>query len=256
MGLREVTEAFEVIFDERSISATRKFIYSTMEDGKTATLPTIGEILKDPIPGLAEPDFTRTTCRRIVKRLVALDPGTVEYTCTYSNEPTDEAQFNGGTQAYQSLPQSQEFGGEYNLMDDPSSGWTWDEAGTEKVDVPISYAVATSTKKITRIMTYEQFAQFEPEAKRNLGCVNEAANIPGPGGIHCWLFTSYTTESYYNWKDELTYRAELVFQYRDPDGTDDDGWNKILKSDSTWGTPFDENNDKLYTEANFETLFS
>ena len=266
MGMTEQVDGYNVTFEERCITATRRFLDEPENEG-TDELPTIGQEFSDPIPGGVEDvDYSTLLCRRIEKKAFSTDKRIAEYICTYSNEPTDRSQFSNGSMSWNELPQSMEFAGEYNTMDQPAAGWTWDRSESETEDVPvivpIPYRIQTQTIKISRIVNEANYSSFIDIVQQTLGCVNDSSDSPpGQGGVGCWLFSSCTSEPFYGYDGTKRYKAELIFTYRNPDDQDEananrDGWQKVLRPEGYWGIPKDKNGDKIYKEANFDNLFT
>lgn len=274
MSAVELASGFRVKFNERGINATRVFITSSSNaEGSvaptfTATIPVIGENFVMPV-GVA--DFgelitsSKLFCRDIDIAVFADDSTKLQYTCTYSNEPTDSGQYEGGGAPSTdpvNLPLSLDYTSEFVLWNPPQdeqglsqSNWVWNGT-TNKIIEPIAFGVRTTAMKIQRVILGTDYVGQATKWIDYTGKVNsnESGQFTGEG---CWMFVGAQTENFNNYLDNPAFKAELTFVFRDVDGTNVDGWNKILTKSGGWNIPYNTvTQQKIYQSANFDDLLT
>ena len=263
MGLREIVDGYKVSRNERGISATRVFVNDPDDSEHTGTLPVIGDLFIDSLSSEVEESisYAHTFCRSIDKEAVDNDSRKQKYVCSYSNEPCDTSQFTGETDM-QNLPMSMEFSGEFSTITPDAAqlgDWLWLSDDTS-VTQAIPFRVQTINLKVTKIISGDKISSYTQKIQDNLGTVNTGdgvGGLPVPGGPGCWLFLTATSEPFFNHFDVQQHKFELIFSFRDPDATSEDGWNKLLRSDDgKWDIPMDWNDEKIYLSGHFEDLFN
>lgn len=276
IGMREVTAPFEIVQEERGLSCTRIFIYDPDDTvDYSVELPFIGDVWVPPFSPFFGNNIKSIgtldgfVCRR--RRLSYLGAHTKkeQFECTYTNEPVDQSQFGATGSGFiptnpAELPVSFEFAGEFNNINpatNTATNWKWLDNNTP-VQQPISYRVPTINMKVTRVVFDSYYGLFTTRVRETAGKVNQLINTgnnlePLFGlGEHNWLFISCNTEPFRDYDDIKKWRAELIFQFRDPDGSLTDGWNKILRiKDGLWEMPSKDGSTKLYEDADFNNLF-
>lgn len=263
MAYRELTEGFELNQDEKGITATRIFLWNVGEPSpsEAVQLPVIGEQLNLDLSNIGDVMPLNVYCRNRAFRFIAGDINTYQVVCTYSNEPIDGNAFadtGGVSQDPASIPQNVEYTGEYQVFEPPEdtslNKWQW-LGSTDSVDVPVYFRVRTSNIRYHRIIPQSSYAAFQSDSRFKIGTVNASEfEGYGPG---CLLYTGYSSEKYFNHEDKISWRVELTFSYRDPDGLNVDGWQKILRKTGKWDIP--ENKDTsefMYEVEDFNILFS
>jgi len=271
MGYRELTDGFKFTQNERGLSASRIFLYQTSPTGDNwnDTLPAIGDVLDMAFYGEGFGENLYTTnaiiCKNRTAKFVASDIRTVEWTCDYSNEPTDTAQYTTAGSAGQSetsaLPTNFDYSGETVLWNPPqdavglaASKWVWNGTN-DKIIEPIAFIVRSSTLKISGVVLDSDYVAAVDNVKDMIGKVNEASSTTFFKEVGCWMFTGFSTENFNNFVDRKAWKVELSFVYRDADGTKTEGWNKILKKDGTWGIPKNtDTNEYIYLKTSFDSL--
>jgi len=264
-GLREVTGSYVRTKTERGITATRVFVFDESDINHTASLPEVGDIFENPLTADEEP-MDGLICRSVEETAVNSDQRVIQFTVQYSNEPCDITQFipdeeNPMPDDATNLPISMEYSCEFvNIRPatEADSQWQWTDSGDSVLD-PISFRVTNLTMRVKRWISDTYYNIFMDNCRVMQGTVNIAEMPVGPaGGIGCWLFTNVTTEMFRNHKDQKIWQAELIFVYRDPDGTNVNGWNKILRNDGTWQVPKRKGispDQNMYNTTNFTWLF-
>ena len=278
MGYKELTSGFEVSMDERGITATQVFIYDPTDQESDSKLPKIGDSLEISsnlsIPGdlgAFPAETVYVTCRRIDFKLLSGHQLKYQWTLQYSNEPIDSVglEYSGNSQNtnFSNLPINYEYSGEYNLVTPKAEDEVW-EFLSDGVSVkqPLPIRVGTSTLRVNRIVSDGNYDAFQRYCQEILGCVNSGGSDGSPFSMNlgCWLFTGVSTEGYRDFQDSKKWRAELNFSFKDPDGEGEDGWQKILRTDSNlkWDVPYNtdpkviENNSRLYPYADFGPLLT
>ena len=269
MGLSEFAAGFEYTKTERGISCTRVFHYTPASGGPTgATLPKLGDSFTPPAAVASVLGLTTLStliCRSRSIRCLAGDSTRFEYKVTYSNEPVDTGVFSGtGTPPVNvnDLPKTVEFSGEYVTIEpSTSSGWKWSD--DKAVLQPLSFRVNESTLRIVRYVPDFKMQNFQIAIRSLVGKVNANDDPFGSrvgGKKRCWLFTGATAEMFYNGDDVKFWKAELEFIYRNPDYSNTEGWNKLLRFDGMWDVPLNPNpidpaQNKLYVDGDFSPLF-
>ena len=123
----------------------------------------------------------------------------------------------------------------------------------------ISKKVNSSTLRLTRyVQDGVDFENFLYAIRYMSGKLNHIDNPFGAavkGGRGCWLFASANTEMINNYACDKWWREEIEFMYRNPDTTDSEGWQKILRLDGVWDIPLDVNGLMLYEYGNMESLW-
>lgn len=274
-GLRELTSSFTMSRNERGQTAQRVFVYEQGDTTHTADLPDVGDEFDYPFDiNIGFNSEGGLLCRSVEVSAVNADQTVLQFTCNYSNEPCDRAQFtpnDGGDQPTSDpsdLPVTMEYAGEFVLVQPNSlndSQWLWKDNHEGVID-PICFKVNQVTMRLQRFVPNDAIDTFHINCRRSSGHVNKEFGdftLPGGGGKGCWLFGSATTEMFRNHNDEKMWRAELLFTYRDPDGLDVDGWNKILRRDGTWQIPvkkgtetYPTGGDPIYSYIDFQYLFN
>jgi hypothetical protein len=216
--------------------------------------------------------FAGLICREREWHCLAGDPRKVEWVITYSNEPVDTNIFDTDDSVYTppnilDVPMTLEYSGEcvnINPTNAPgSAGWTWEASGATVVQ-PIPKKVNSSSLKIGPIyIDQSHYYGFMWASRYLAGRLNDRDNpfnfdpAYGEGGKKgSWLFQSATTEMIRNYVSNKWWRVELDFLFRDPDGTGEEGWQKILRLDGVWDKPKDNLGNYLYTYGNFEALWN
>lgn len=248
---------------ERGVTAQRIFVYDPADTTHDEEVPDIGDVFLARLV-LDEETMTGLVCRSRSESCVNADKRIVQWTCNYSNEPCDMSAFQPDDELpsdLANLPMTLEYSGEFvNIRpaNDASTVWVWEDQPTVKVTDPISFKVVNITLRIKRWVKDINFNIFNENIRHCTSTVNNVAS-PFPimgGGIGCWLFSSATSEFYRDHNDAKIWQAELLFTYRDPDGTDANGWNKILRSDGDWAVPMKSSDSSyMYTQSTFGVLF-
>lgn len=272
-GLKVLASGFEYSDSERGITATVRYIYDQADTVGNETLPNIGDLYSTPswlvgggVPGF-RPEYLYLRCKQRTFTTFGdtIDKGV--WTCVYNNEPTDQYIYNNGpTTDPKLLPYSLEFSGEYVNIEPPTEGndWVW-RGNEEPVDSPLAFRVPNISLRIWRYLPENNMDSWSAVCKNRIGKVNAGGGeFPVGGGAGCWLFSSVTTEPFnYNLEvatgghAENWHRVDMIFLFRDPDGTDYDGWQKLLRpKDGVWDTPVSGPSlTKLYQYGNFLSLF-
>jgi len=274
-GVRELTEGFGYQSGERGISATRVYIWSN-GSSDNETIPNIGEAFAWPMTlptgifsnsSYEASSFSTLVVKTRDIKILNSDKNTLQFTVTYGNEIVDDAIYilQGVSPTcdtkIEDLPKTLEFGGEYTTID-PTDATDWVWTGGNAVSQPLSQKVNTTALKITRYIDYDYLNIFSTKVKEMSGCVNSIANCFGTaigGGIGCWLFNSVSTEEFANQYDKRYLKADLEFLYRDPDFSDSDGWQKVMRADTgVFDTPTSPTRtpNKLYKEVDLRNLFT
>jgi hypothetical protein len=212
--------------------------------------------------------MTGLICRSREETVINADKRIVQYVCRYTNDPCDVSQFiPPGNQPLpvdlSGLPYTLEYSSEFVNIKPTSTAstmWEWTDNSQPVLD-PISWRVINLTLRIKRYISDIAYNTFNYNCSQLEGKVNQWATFStlGFGGIGCWLFTSATTEMLRNHNDQVMWQGELIFVFRDPDRTNVDGWQKILRQDGTWQKPRlrgispDEN---MYSIGDFDYLFN
>lgn len=279
-GITEYAAGFEYSESERGITATSIYRFdpdSTVDNG--VVVPNPGDSLVFPAPFLASitqldmipPTGNNIICRSKTIRALAGHPNKFEWVCSFTNEPVDPNVFTFKVGTYgvpdiDKLPMTIEYSGEFTTINPTntpgSSGWKWNDLGTSVMQ-PLPFRVNSSTLRIIRYVADSEYQTFQSNVRALSGHVNYVDNPLGTGlagGIGCWLFVGCTTETFRNDTDDKWWRAELEFIYRNPDGTDLEGWNKVLRLDGKWDipimdVPLPSGQDSLYPEGDFDALF-
>jgi len=267
-GVRELTTGFNLIQDEKGITATRVYVYDTDDVDSNEDVPKIGDELYFPFGAVPvsyalPPQYEKIYCRRVEFGSLEGHPDKFSWTCTYSNEPVDDVAVYNSDETpvatpWEDLPINFEFGGEYTLITpkDDNTDWIWTDLTA--VEQPIPFRVGLSTLRVSRVVLDTNYPLFQTNCGKALGKVN----IGGPTGspfstnYGCWLFTGVNTEIYRDYNNNKKWRAELTFQFRDPDNLQIEGWNKLLKLSGVWDVPYNTVlSRKLYPMADFTGLF-
>ena len=263
-GLRELTSSFEVERTERGITATKVYVYQPGDD-HSADLPNVGDLFEYPINWIGGTvSATGLFCRSRKETIVNSDLNTVQFTCTYTNEPCDKTQFiplseDPQPSDFKNLPMTMEYSSEFvnvKPTDINSSLWKWKDNNTKVID-PIPFRVTNLTLRVKRWVPDEFYQIFMDNCLLMEGSVNlNPLPTPAIGGSGSWLFNSVNTEMYRNFDDNKMWQAELIFTYRDPDQTQVNGWNKILRRDGSWQIPVrTDTGDYMYQTNDFTYLF-
>lgn len=263
-GVRELTTSYSREFTERGITGQRVFLYDPSDTTHDEEVPDIGDVFVPQVV-LDEETLTGLVCRARTESCVNADKRIVQWTCNYTNEPFDPAQFQSTEEEplpsdLTNLPMNLEYSSEFvNIRpnDSTSTIWQWEDNSTPVSD-PITFKVTNVTLRIKRWVRDEYFKIFNDNVKSLTSTVNMGAD-PFPvigGGIGTWLFSSASTDFYRDYRDIKIWQAELIFTYRDPDGTNLNGWNKILRNDGTWQIPKNKNDGSyMYAQGDFNFLF-
>jgi hypothetical protein len=283
-GVTELTSGFEYTRTERGLVATQIFQFDnadTVDHG--IEIPVPGEAFIVPAQLVTEPGPTISPCgwpisagnkieglicRSSTFKLLAGHPNKFEITVTFSNEISDTTIFDIVSPytptSPENLPITIEFSGEFNNInpDTATLDWKWESDNTQ-IKQPIPYRVNMSTLRMVRYVPDGNYTTFQANVKKLGGKVNATANPFGAslgGGIGTWLFIGASTEIVKSQSDEKWWRAELEFNYRDPDSTDSQGWQKILRIDGKWDlakrkTATPSGLYYLYAEGNLAALF-
>lgn len=280
-GVTEFAAGFELNEEERGISVTQIFNYDPddlIDHG--VAVPEIGSVFElphlltsAPIDNIGTWGYTSIRCRKRSWYPIEGDARKIKWVCNFTNEPVDAGIFIASGEDYvpsdpSDLPINFEYSGEFATIQpvtNSTKAWKWTSDGKDVVQA-IPHKICSATARMLRYVPDVNYETFSYNVKFLRGRVNDIADTPLclAGGEGCWLFTGCTTEVLNNWKDEKWWRAELTFSYRDPDGTDNEGWNKLLRSDSTtnngeWGTvqnPYaGADEDTTYYHGNFLALF-
>lgn len=267
-GITEYAAGFEYVETERAISITRVFHLDPNGIGDEV-IPRPGDEIE--FPSAFETvlgDYLSTkagiVCRQRSTKPLAGHPNKYEIIVTYSNEPVDYTVFataggEGPTTDIGDLPITLEYSGEFNtLTPESAEGWTWTTGGGA-VAQPLGYRVNSSVLRFTRYVNGNVYDSFQTAVKNASGKVNSDANpftTALGGGKGCWLFVGSTTEMFYNAQNVKFWRAELEFLYRNPDDTDEEGWQKIMRLDGVWDIPKKPDDSKLYETTSFESLLT
>ena len=149
-----------------------------------------------------------------------------------------------------------EYAGEFIVFSPTqSSGWTWQTSG-DPVAQPVPYRVNTSTLRIVRYVPDSYYKVFQTNVRSITGLVNATADPFGiGGGVECWLFQGVQTELFRSINNVKWWRAELEFTYRNPDGTDTKGWQKLIRLDGVWDIPI-HGGLYLYNTGDFSVLWT
>lgn len=267
-GVRELTSGFELIQDEKGITATRIYVYDSEDTTSDEVVPKVGDELYFPFGAVPAsyalpPTYEKIYCRRVSFGSLEGHPDKFQWTCTYSNDPVDDAGVYNSDETpsptpWSDLPINFEYGGEFNLITpkDDNTDWIWTD--NTAVEQPIPFRVGLSTLRVSRVVLDTNYSVFQANCNQCLGHVNLTGPTDSPFAtdIGCWLFTGVTTEIYRDYNNEKKWRAELTFQYRDPDNTKTEGWNKLLKLSGVWDVPYNVTlSKKLYPMADFSGLF-
>lgn len=271
----EKVDGFSFIQNEKGLSATRVFIWDDDSNGVAdlEDIPKIGDSFPSSyiITLRGEENFftTNLICRSKEYNFLDGDKRKQVIVCSYSNEPTDTAQYSIDESSppsdYANLPVNVDYAGEFTVWNPPKdvaglaqSKWVWFDDKTTKIEEPIPFVVRTATKKIAGVVKDQDYNEVIKNVQEMIGTVNiEGKYFPEEG---CWLFTGVSSEIYNNHFDKKTWRVELSFMFRDPDGTSLDGWNKILSKEGDWRVPYkndtedEENSQKMYTFSDFDGL--
>lgn len=283
-GLTENTAAFQLTRNENGMTATRVFYFNSAADATgDETLPEIGDICDLPIPLILSNPFPSASvpyspsgliCRSQDWQPMAGHPDNWVITCSYTNEPVDVKLFADQSDspiptAIEDLPLSLEINGEYVYINpDLAAGWTW-KTGATPVKQPIPFKVNGCTLRLTRYVSDQAYFSFLFTSKAFGGHVNDQEDPFGPaigGGIGSWVYNGAHTEIFRDSTDTKWWKCDLEFAYRDPDGTDEEGWNKLLRLDGLWDQPINpkagsytpprtDPNNSLYQHAPFGELF-
>lgn len=259
MAYFELVDGYQIEYDAKGITAQRQFIESdTVPAGnETVTLPVIGDIFHDPAERLQH-----LFCTKITQKYINSDKRKVLYTCYYSNEPVDNSnmllEYTPPTDPGE-LPQVLEYAGEINLWKAPTTEteqvWRWESQSGEGVKA-IPFRIRTYNKKVNRIIPESKYRDYIVRIQECLGKVNGKAIWNQDGGDGCWLFTGARSELFRDQRDDRAYLFELTFSYRDPDGTDEDGWQKILNSKGEWLRPYNSDSGEfMYPVTDLNILF-
>ena len=271
IGITEYTAGFEYVESERGISVTTVFHFDPDSTVDGPELPAPGDefILPDSInsgtalTGMGFPDFTGLICKSRSLKPLAGHALKYEWTISYTNEYIDPTVFNRDDPIpnidIADLPKTLEYSGEFLNVNPGSgqSGWVYDDNG-EVVAEPIGKKINTSTMRVTRYVPDSEYSDFQEQVRAIMGHVNSSDDpFSGfGGGTGTWLFVGCQTEIFGTSTNETMWRAELTFNYRDPDDLDVDGWQKVLRRvDSTWVVVKDSFGNKLYEEEDFNLLF-
>ena len=218
-------------------------------------------------------------CRKRTVTIPQRDSRKVMIAVSYSNEIVDMHQFSSDQTAPRedvtSLPQQVEMDGEFQLYNPnvaQAAGdqmpWQWaNEDGDpqptkDPVLEPIPFRIRTFTMTVEVIVGQDQYDDYVQSIKDKMKTVNDADIEEGPlkGGRGCWLFTSARSECYSNHLDIQSWRFSLVFNYRDPDGTDNMGQQKILRRTGVWSIPInttgEEGNNYMYDMTDISSLLT
>ena len=280
-GLSEYAAGFQYTDNERGITVTRVFHYDPVASYNNTDLPKPGDEFTFPFSGSSDLSLlgympkssNKIICRERTMNPLAGDQRAYQWTVTYNNEPVDPTVFNlpsdstsPGTSPSQ-LPISLEYSGEFMLTNPPAEKgtnpnwkWKWTNVSppNNEVTVPIPKRVNTSTLRIVRYVKDTDYNIFQGQVRSCTGKVNSNADpFKGVGGgIECWLFVGVSTEYFRNSNDVRWWRAELEFNYRNPDGTDSKGWNKLLRQDGIWDIPVAGSSTYIYESTNFDVLWT
>lgn len=275
---REIASGWRLEQDEKGVTGTRVFIYDPddVSLGAKKDLPNIGDnmFLGVPISTIGSTTApTEVLCRKRSFEFLGGDSRKWQWTCLYSNEPTDPAQYDDGTGATPPtdanlLPIRIDYAGEFQMWNPPTDAnglantkWVWDGT-TDKVLQPIPYRVRSNNMSITRIIAGGNYVAWMQMANQKLGHVNSDDYITltssgGGRGIACWLFTNISTEMYRNHFDKKAWSVTMTFTYRDPNGSNLDGWNMILSKEGDWKMPYNNStSSRIYPETEFKPLFT
>ena len=272
-NLTEYAAGFQYSESEKGITCTRVYHYDPDGTDSGVTLPEAGDTFTAPSNmasgSLPMPlkDLDGLICRQRTITPLAGHPGKFEWQLVYTNEPVDESVFTESgttptTTAVADLPKSIEFGGEFTTITPKADdGWKWDSDNSTVIQ-PLPFRVNTSTLRIVRYVSKAAYATFQTNVRNLTGHVNHADNPFGTdigGGLGCWLFTGATAEYFRNAYDEAWWRVEMIFVYRNPDQSNVQGWNTILRLDGKWDYPINPNpsgaDDGLYLTGDFAGLF-
>jgi len=277
-GLTEFAAGFDITQAERGIVATRVFHFDPDSNiNLSVDLPKCGEALILPYqlnqsPSNYPASFSSASnnilCRTLKKTPLQGHPSKFQWTATYSNEPVDPNVFTDGYASWTpsdvtKLSQSYEYGGEFTSITpnpDNTTDWLWDADPSKPVLQPIGFKVAVITRRFTKyLIDGIPYQEFKANVKKLAGTLNTTSdpfNDTTDIGYGNWLFLAAPTEPFRNCNDILMWRAELEFKYRNPDDSINDGWQKLLNLDGTWGIPTRTGGIKLYKYGNFDALFN
>jgi len=262
LGIREITEPFELDREERGITATRVFFYDPDDTINSTAVPDIGDKFQwpyqleytDPSFPVQLKDATKNHlyCVSVDRRVIAGHPQKIEYTCVYSNEQIDTAAF---TEALSSVASEcelrMEVSGDSNVVT-PAEGtmaWKWLSDKTTLSKESIGFRANVQSVRITRYVQNSAYWTFENNVMRLCGSVLKEDNTPWDKGagsegkeLGSWLFESCRSEKYNNHKGHPTYQCEMIFTRRAPgyvpNGPEYDvGWLKIVRNDLSWDIP-------------------
>jgi hypothetical protein len=266
-GVTEFAAGFNFNVTERGIVATRVFHYdpsSIIDAGVVIPIPGDTFGFEDMVwpdlrfyVDLSPESLALIYCRTRNITTLAGHPEKFVITCEYNNEPIDPLVFLNPTQIdtykptpVEKLPMTLEYSGE-NVTLEPVLGttttattqnWKWTNSGLSVLQ-PLPFKVNSSTLRIVRYVYDGKFDVFQRNVRRINGRVNSSDNPFGTkvGGLACsWLFNGCTTEVFYNWCGLKFWKAEMEFQYRNPECAADDtnGWQKLLDLNGTWDMPY------------------
>ena len=279
-GITEFAAGFAYGEEERGISATQVYIYDPDDSvDHNVDFPVLGSKLIWPLTyQLPFTNFDSASCGLICRKrsieAIEGDERKIKVICSFSNEPVDEAVFYNPSEdklntSTDNLPINLEYSGEFKTINPNSTQtnpWKWASDSTP-VNQAIAIKVNTSTIRLQRYVNDDFYSIFTANVEYCAGRVNGVADSPSilAGGIGSWLFTGCTTEMFRNGYDEKYWRAELMFTKRNPDGDDENGWNKLLRTDNTssngiWDEPKNPNPIEaswpyIYLPCNFLSLF-
>jgi hypothetical protein len=272
-GITEFAAGFEYVESERSVTCTRVYNYDPDDpDDHGVEVPTPGDDLDGttiPIPlKPAGVQFSGCICRSRSWKAIAGDSRKTRWIVEFNNEPVDINIFNKPEDPYSPLdftgmPISLEFGGEMvtiNPGTNPAaSEWTWRSDGTSVLQ-PVSKKVKAMTLRISRyVKDGEDFKTFNTNVHSLLGRVNDRDNPFGEnigGGTGCWFFAACPTEILHNYRTDRWWKADMEFGYRDPDYTNLEGWQKILRLDGSWDVPLNKAGAYMYLTGDFSKLWN
>jgi hypothetical protein len=285
-GYIESLDGFKISYTPQSIKATRVIDWIVVDDNYPITfdtsvvqIPKMGESfywtdgLMGTITGLPSPLNVSTTAllgRCLVTNIEAQflnsNKNILRFTISYDNERTDDTQFGVGVINIDTLKKEYQYSGE-NVILQPrergvSFGYNWQSDNVAVVQ-PVFKRVKTINYTIYRDIRASDWDAWQATALSLMGKVNadSATNIGMTlsGGLGCVLFEDFSTDAYNSYTDGGLYKTQLHFTYRDPDGTNTDGWNKCLRFDTgVWDIPVNTSLSaaKLYDSGNFATLFA
>lgn len=263
-GVTEYAAGFEFMETERGVTVTRIYHFDPDSTVDGPDLPKPGETFDAsdynatfvPTPF----DGTALYCRTRSCKSLGGHPDKIEWTVTYTNEPVDVNVFfepDNTAPDVDELPQTVEYSGEMTLINpinDPvAARWKW-KSDLSSVAQPIPKRVNTSTIRIVRYVSDEDYSNFTYAVKYLSGKLNDNTFLGSDIGN--LLFIGCSTEYFRNVLNTKWWRAELEFLYRSPDSSTDDGWQKILRLTGAWDTPLmnGDEDTKLYQYGVFNAL--